>query len=115
MARLRPADRRPIEIIRLVTYLLDLVTHQLSTTDVEVTCDLATDLPSVAGDSDQLSHVLLNLFINAQQAMLETPAPRPLAIATAYLAPKAAAKGAAGGRARKIGRASGGERLCTYG
>src|SRR3546814_1825164 len=79
MARQRPADRRPIEINRQVTARPDLVTHQLSTTDVEVTCDLATDLPSVAGDSDQLSHVLLNLFINPQQAMLETPSPRRLA------------------------------------
>ena len=86
MARQRPADRRPIQINRLVTDVLDLVTHQLSTTDVLVTCNLAEDLPAVAGDSDQLSHVLLNLFINAQQAMLDTPRPRRLMISTKYLA-----------------------------
>ena len=85
MARQRPADRRPVQINRLISDVLDLVTHQLSTTDVEVTCALAPDLPEVAGDSDQLSHVLLNLFINAQQAMLETPSPRRLVIGTAYL------------------------------
>ncbi|MGE5766392.1 MAG: ATP-binding protein, partial [Bacteroidota bacterium] len=85
MARQRPADRRPIDVNSLIGEVLDLVTHQLSTTDVEVTCALAPDLPPVAGDSDQLSHVLLNLFINAQQAMLETPAPRRLVIATAHL------------------------------
>src|SRR3546814_4164946 len=39
MARQRPADRRPIHINRLVEEVLDLVTHQLSTTDVLVTCD----------------------------------------------------------------------------
>ena len=100
MARQRPADRRPIELNRLVAEVLDLVTHQLSTTDVEVTCELAPDLPPVAGDSDQLSHVLLNLFINAQQAMLESPAPRRLIITTAYLAAKGAAKGAASGQVR---------------
>jgi two-component system NtrC family sensor kinase len=86
MARQRPADRRPIEINRLVDEVLDLVTHQLSTTDVLVTCDLAEDLPAVAGDSDQLSHVLLNLFINAQQAMMDTPRPRRLNISTSHLA-----------------------------
>ena len=85
MARQRPADRRPIQINRLVGDVLDLVTHQLSTTDVLVTCDLAPDLPPVAGDSDQLSHVLLNLFINAQQAMLDSPPPRHLVIATCFL------------------------------
>src|SRR3546814_5176202 len=73
MARQRPADRRPIHINRLVEEVLDLVTHQLSTTDILVTCDLAPDLPPVAGDADQLSHVLLNLFINAHQAMLDSP------------------------------------------
>src|SRR5690606_28615528 len=86
MARRRPADRQPIQINRLVEEVLDLVTHQLSTTDIVVTCDLAPDLPPVAGDGDQLSHVLLNLFINAQQAMLESPPPRRLDISTAYLA-----------------------------
>src|SRR3546814_18536215 len=58
MARQRPADRRPIHINRLVEEVLDLVTHQLSTTDVLVTCDLAPDLPPVAGDADPHSHVL---------------------------------------------------------
>ena len=85
MARQRPAARRSIQMNALVGEVLDLVAHQLSTTDVTITCDLATDLPAVAGDSDQLSHVLLNLFINAQQAMMETPLPRRLRISTAYL------------------------------
>src|SRR3546814_14644389 len=39
--------------------------------------------------------------------MLETPAPRRLAIATAYLAPKGAANGAAGGQVRITVRDSG--------
>ncbi|WP_193367868.1 PAS-domain containing protein [Pelagibius marinus] len=85
MARQRPADRRPIRVNDLVRDVLDLVTHQLSTTDIEVTCNLAPELPTVAGDSDQLSHVLLNLFINAQQAMLDTPLPRRLIISTSNL------------------------------
>ena len=85
MARQRPADRHAVQINELIEDVLELVTHQLGTTDVLVTRDLAPDLPTVAGDSDQLSHVLLNLFINAQQAMIDTPRPRRLIIATAYL------------------------------
>ena len=85
MARQRPADRRAIQVNDLIEDVLGLVEHQLATTDVVVTCNLAPDLPPVAGDSDQLSHVLLNLFINAQQAMLDTPRPRRLIIGTAYL------------------------------
>ncbi len=85
MARQRPADRRAIQVNDLIEDVLGLVEHQLNTTDIVVTCNLAPDLPPVAGDSDQLSHVLLNLFINAQQAMLDTPRPRHLTIGTAYL------------------------------
>ena len=82
MARQRPAARSAIQINRLIEDVLDLVTYQLSTTDVTVTCELAPDLPMVAGDSDQLSHILVNLFINAQQAMVSTALPRQLTIST---------------------------------
>ncbi|NIA68486.1 PAS domain S-box protein [Pelagibius litoralis] len=86
MARQRPAARSAIQINDLIADVLDLVTYQLNTTDVTITCDLAPDLPLVAGDSDQLSHILVNLFINAQQAMLNTPLPHRLVITTSYLA-----------------------------
>ncbi len=88
MARRRPAARRAIQINALIGDVLDLVTHQLSTADIKVTCDLAPNLPPVAGDPDQLSHVLLNLFINAQQAMAAAPLPRRLVIATSALPAK---------------------------
>ncbi|MEQ8354763.1 MAG: PAS-domain containing protein [Kiloniellaceae bacterium] len=84
IARQRPADHRPVHINRLIDDVLDLMTHQLGTIDVVVTRNLAPNLPAIAGDSDQLSHVLLNLFINAQQAMANGPLPRRLIITTAY-------------------------------
>jgi len=85
MARKRPAARRAIQINELIEDVLELVTHQLSTIDVMVTRNLAPKLPAVSGDPDQLSHVLLNLFINAQQALADQPHPRRLIITTAYL------------------------------
>ncbi len=86
MARQRPAARSAIQINHLIEDVLDLVTYQLNTTDVSISRDLAPDLPSVAGDSDQLSHILVNLFINAQQAMINSPRPHRLMISTSYLA-----------------------------
>jgi PAS domain S-box-containing protein len=83
MARKRPAARRAISLNDLVEDVLELVTHQLGTIDVVVTRNLAPGLPPVSGDPDQLSHVLLNLFINAQQALAEQPKPRRLIITTA--------------------------------
>ena len=40
---------------------------------MEVITDLATDLPTVAGDDQKLQQVLLNLLVNAEHAMQRSP------------------------------------------
>jgi signal transduction histidine kinase len=50
------------EVLRLVR--ADLVAH-----DVTITTDIADDLPAVEGDRIQLQQVLLNLIVNAADAM----------------------------------------------
>nr|NIS43115.1 hybrid sensor histidine kinase/response regulator [Desulfuromonadales bacterium] len=42
------------------------------------------DLPPVLGDGDQLGQVLMNLIVNAEQAMSETIGQRKLTIRTAF-------------------------------
>ncbi len=46
-----------------------IANHQLELSHVKVHQDLATDLPVVRGNANQLQQVVLNLLINAQQAM----------------------------------------------
>ncbi|MCP5155604.1 MAG: PAS-domain containing protein [Ectothiorhodospiraceae bacterium] len=80
MARRRPATRTRTAIAPVLDQVLDLVGYQLRSADVRVERDLDASLPEVAADPDQLGQVLLNLVVNAQQAMLETPGPRRLRI-----------------------------------
>ena len=60
----------------VVTAALDMTAYAVRTSGIEVTLDLAGDIPLILADADQLHQVLLNLIINAQQALQEQPAPR---------------------------------------
>jgi len=65
-----PNDTRySIDVASLVERTLILVGQQLRRSSVEVTTDLPTDLPPVYGVPSQILQVLLNLTINAIEAM----------------------------------------------
>jgi PAS domain S-box-containing protein len=67
----RPADdtRYPVPIARLVQEGLQLVSKQLQLAHIQVTTDVPTDLPHVFVAPDQIVQAMLNLTINAIQAM----------------------------------------------
>ena len=46
--------------------------------------DLPADQPSIWGDPDQVVQVIMNLLINAQQALQQAPEPRRLRIGAGY-------------------------------
>jgi len=69
-----------------VTAALDITGYAIRTSSVDVTLDLARDIPPTLADADQLHQVLLNLIINAQQSLQERPPPRRIRVATEYLA-----------------------------
>ena len=48
---------------------LTIVDHQLTINGVKLERKLAADLPEIMGDGNQIQQVLMNLMINAQQAM----------------------------------------------
>ena len=68
-ARARPPERRPTVIAVLVQSVLELQSYALSTNQVTVKVDMPASLPEVDLDRAQLQQVLLNLTINAIQAM----------------------------------------------
>jgi PAS domain S-box-containing protein len=77
-ARFEPAD-----INEIVNATLRLLHNELITRHVKVSTELAADPPRVTGDAIQLQQVLLNLILNAIDAMSDVaPARRQITIRT---------------------------------
>ncbi|MBI2369550.1 MAG: response regulator [Deltaproteobacteria bacterium] len=70
-AREKPREHVRVVIPEIIEATLALRAHEHRLTNIRVIRELSDDLPPVAGDPDQLQQVLLNLFMNAEQAMLE--------------------------------------------
>jgi signal transduction histidine kinase len=52
----------------------------LQASRIEVVCDVPSDLAMILGDLDQLQQVLINLLMNAKQALEGQPVPRRIAV-----------------------------------
>ncbi len=70
-ARRRPIERKPMDLKKTIADCLDIVQERLKQHRVEVETSYAEPLPLVYADPDQMSQVLLNLVLNAIQAMPE--------------------------------------------
>lgn len=79
-----PPRRDPVDISEAIRDVVALTRSEALKNGVAVQMDLAADLPTVQGDRVQLQQVMLNLIINAIQAMSGvTDARRDLHIAAA--------------------------------
>lgn len=65
------AERSPVDLNEIASTTLELLAGQFSHAKVKTRLERARDLPAVAGDSDRLQQVLINLLLNAVQAMPE--------------------------------------------
>jgi len=68
-SRRQPLDPRAVDVNALVASLTDLLTRTIGE-QVRLRCDLAGDLPPAHADANQLENALLNLVINARDAMV---------------------------------------------
>ena len=68
-ARQETLQFQPVDANEAVGAALSIVDHQLSLHGIRIVRDLGESLPQVSGDINQLQQVLVNLAINAQQAM----------------------------------------------
>jgi signal transduction histidine kinase len=68
-ARQEPAMLKPIRVNPVVEDALAIVAHQLGMHKISIEKELAEELPLVHGHANQLQQVLMNLVMNAQQAM----------------------------------------------
>ena len=68
-ARKQPPNRAKVELAQLVDMVTELLSLQMEKARIEVVSQIARDL-SLKADPDQLQQVIMNLLINATQAMV---------------------------------------------
>jgi two-component system NtrC family sensor kinase len=83
MARQKPAERSAVRLNELVRAAVELLGYTLRSHGIAVELALGDALPEVQADADPLGQVVLNLIVNAQQALAAHEGPRRLALATA--------------------------------
>lgn len=82
LARRKPADHQRVRLNDMTRAAVDLMAYPLRTAGITVTLDLDEGLPDVIGDPDMLNQVVLNLLVNAQQALEGHDGPRAIALST---------------------------------
>lgn len=77
-ARHKPPRREPMDLAQAVEGGLDLTMEPTRAQGIALAVDLARDLPPIAGDPDQIAHLVGNLVSNARAALAAaaTAAPR---------------------------------------
>ena len=83
-ARQRRPERHPTPLRLLVESVLSLQSYSIGAGRIDVAIDMPDDLPLVAVDRAQLQQVLLNLTLNAIQAIRETSAPGTITLAARH-------------------------------
>lgn len=82
MARQKPAARKWAPLNEVATGAIELLGYGLRSTGIDLTLTLDPELESVEMDADQIGQVLVNLIVNAQQALASAPSPRRLSLVT---------------------------------
>jgi len=76
-----PPEKAPLSINETIQEVIALVSSEVLRSKVELRAELAADLPPVVGDRIQLQQVILNLILNARDAMSDVQRhPRELLI-----------------------------------
>jgi len=73
LARKADPKQDQIALAPLIDETILLLRRDLQSHDVEIQVDIAADLPAIRGDRVQIQQVLMNLMLNAEQAMAQTP------------------------------------------
>jgi len=68
-ARKRPVERRPLDLSVVIKDILEVVQELMKKHNIQTQINMAPSVPEVFADPDQMSQVLLNLILNAFQAM----------------------------------------------
>lgn len=80
MARKNPGEKVNFDVAECVEEALDLAQFGLQEGKIKLEVNMANDLPAINGDPDQFAQVILNLIINAKQAVLQRERPRKIVV-----------------------------------
>lgn len=85
-ARENKPERHAVNVNEIIERTLALRGYELKVEDISVVCDLAAEMPQTMADPYQLQQVILNLVMNAEQALLEDRGHGTIAISTRHQA-----------------------------
>jgi len=80
MARSRPAVRTPTSLNDLARAAVEMLAYTYRTSGIHCQVTLDPRLPDVEADGDQIGQVVLNLLVNAQQALAQREAGRTVVL-----------------------------------
>jgi two-component system NtrC family sensor kinase len=102
MARNRPSQRSAVVLNDMVRAAAEMLQYRYRSHGIELELSLADELPVLSADGDQIGQVVLNLLVNAQQALADAAGPRRVHVQTgiesAPQRPRAAGLAAGGGQ-----------------
>ena len=82
MVRNDPLRGEPVDLNGICRRTIELLAHQAKACMVRIDCELAPDLSPVSGDAVQLQQVVMNLLLNAMEAVSDVKHERVIRIGT---------------------------------
>jgi signal transduction histidine kinase/CheY-like chemotaxis protein len=88
LVRQEPSEPIAIDLNEVVIDVLDSTGNALRASNIDVVLELPSELPRVMADPNQIRQVVVNLVVNAQQALESVEDKRRLSIRTVYASEK---------------------------
>jgi PAS domain S-box-containing protein len=80
MARQKPVDRKATYLNDVILASIELLGFGLRNADINIHFQQQENLPAILADNDQIGQIIINLLMNAQQALIEKDFPRNIQI-----------------------------------
>jgi signal transduction histidine kinase/ActR/RegA family two-component response regulator len=88
LAHQRKPLKEPLDMHHVIDDAVDLVAYRMETHGVNLSISFADDVPTIEGDKVLLSQAVMNLLLNAEQAMVDQRSPKNIDIKVALLRDK---------------------------